>query len=206
MIENSKFKIFANEIITPFRLVIPQPLVEKIPLLMTNKDLRIVKTLEIVSGNALDIGCGENGFIRKYKKGGGKGIGVDVYDWGEQDLLVKDTSKLPFDDNSFDTVTFIASFNHIPNRDDVLIEVMRIIKNDGLLVISNLTPFISLIWHGISKIWDRDQIERGMIDGEVYGFKSNELIEMVEKKGFVFVKRLKFSWGLNSLFIFNKNV
>ena len=204
MIKISEFRIFLNEILTPLRLIIPQPMVAKIPLLMTNKEIRINLTLEIIRGNTLDIGCGENELIKEYRNRGGIGIGLDVYDWGGQDLLVEDTSKLPFDDNSFNTVTFIASFNHIPNRNDVLLEVMRILKKDGLLVISNLTPFISRIWHFLSRSWDKDQRERGMVEGEVYGFRSKELIEMVREAGFIFEKRLKFSWWFNNLFIFQK--
>ena len=49
----------------------------------------------------------------------GKGIGVDVYEWGNVDLVVNDTSKIPLEEKSVDTITIIAALNHIPNRGKV---------------------------------------------------------------------------------------
>ena len=63
-----------------------------------------------ICGRLLDVGCGLNRLVREY----GNGVGVDVYDWGDVDLLVDDTSCLSFPDMSFDTITCLAALNHIP--------------------------------------------------------------------------------------------
>jgi len=89
-----------------------------------------------VRGRLLDIGCGDNRLVREH----GDGIGVDVLDWGDVDLVVENTADLPFKDRSFDTVSFVACLNHIPNREEVLSEARRVIKADGRLIATMIPP------------------------------------------------------------------
>ena len=69
----------------------------------------------------LDIGAGTNALVRRH----GDGVGVEVYDWGGEALVVENAARLPFSDQSFDTVSFVASLNHIPNRQEALFEAHR---------------------------------------------------------------------------------
>jgi ubiquinone/menaquinone biosynthesis C-methylase UbiE len=128
-------------------MVVQQPVVARIPGLTTNQQIRTRVVLEEVSGRLLDIGCGSNRLVRTYRQAGGEGKGVDVYPWKGADLIVPDTSQLPFPSGSFDTVSFVASFNHIPNREDVLCEAYRLLSPGGRVVLTNLAPFVSRIWH-----------------------------------------------------------
>lgn len=191
----------ANFICVPLRLAIPQPFIAKIPILRTNEEERSYRTLAEYRGVALDIGCGSNRIIKNYRDAGHQGTGVDVYGWDGPDLIVQDTAHLPYDSHSIDTISFVACLNHIPNRVDVLNESRRLLKPAGRVLITNLTPVISRIWHRIA-FWDADQHERGMKEGEVWGFSDTELREMLDKAGFTFVKRIGFMWGLNHLYIF----
>ena len=125
---------------------------------------RIRVVLPQVKGELLDIGCGLNELTRRY----GSGIGCDVYDWGDVDLIVEDTSNLPMDEASFDTVTIIATLNHIPNRDEVLVETHRVLRAGGRIIITMVPPAISAVWHKLRAPWDDDQHERGMVEGEVF--------------------------------------
>ena len=78
-------------------MLIPQPIIsEKIPGLLTNHEIRIKVVQLEIKGYLIDIGCGENHLVNFYKDQGGKGIGVDVYDWGNVDMIVENTAKLPF--------------------------------------------------------------------------------------------------------------
>lgn len=190
-----------NFICVPLRLAIPQPIIRKIPVLRTNEEERSYRTLTEYRGRALDIGCGSNRIIKSYRAAGNQGMGVDVYGWDGPDLIVEDTSRLPYDSNSMDTISFVACLNHIPNRVAVLKESRRILKPDGRVLITNLTPIISRTWHRVA-FWDADQHERGMKEGEVFGFNDRELREMLDKAGFTFVKRIGFMWGLNHLYVF----
>jgi len=200
---NEKFNKAFNSIILPIKLIIPQPLIKQIPYLTTNREIRVEKVLEHVKGRCLDIGCGDNELIKEYRSKGGNGIGIDVYPWDGVDKVVSDSSKLPFENKSFDCITFVASLNHIPNRNEVLKESYRILKEDGIIIITFLSPIISFLWHKIC-FWDQDQKKRGMKNGEVYGFTGNQVIALLNKTGYRIVEQKKFSWGLNHIYVGSK--
>lgn len=193
-----------NSMIFPVKLLMPQPVLAKLPGLTTNEDIRVAQALRHAQGYMLDIGCGPNRLVNDYRGMGHEGLGVDVFDWGGQDLLVEDTAALPFDDATFDTVTMIACINHIPNRDKVLVEARRVLKPDGRLLVTNLTPMISVIWHKIA-FWDKDQHERGMEEGEVWGFSDAEMRELFRDSGFTVAGKRRFSWGLNNIYVCHKS-
>jgi SAM-dependent methyltransferase len=162
--------------------------------------IRINKVLPHIKGKLLDIGCGNN----KLKDTYGNGIGVDVHDWGNVDILVDDTSKIPLADKSIDTITIIAALNHIPNREKVLDECYRLLSKNGQLVITMIPPNISTVWHFLRSPWDIDQSERGMKEGEVYGLKSNQTIKLANESSFELKHISSFMFGINKLYVFNK--
>jgi SAM-dependent methyltransferase len=180
---------------------VPQPIIRRLPFLTTNQDIRTRMVLSMVRGRLLDIGCGTNELVRRYRGSGEDGIGVDVYPWPNVDLLVEDAAKLPYPDESFDSITFVACLNHIPNRKDVLREAKRLLAPSGRIVLTNLTPTISWLWHRWA-FWDDDQHERGMAEGEQWGFRHDDLIALLARSGFRLVRRDPFSWGLNNLYVF----
>ena len=161
---------------------------------------RINKVLPYIEGNLLDIGCGNNKLTKAY----GKGLGVDVFDWGNVDMIVKDTSKIDLEDKSFNTITIIAALNHIPNRGEVIKECHRLLEVNGKIIITMIPPVISTIWHFFRKPWDIDQSERGMKEGEVYGMRKKDIISLFEQHNFKLVKNELFMLKINQLFIFKK--
>lgn len=190
-----------NQLALPFKLVIPQPIIARIPLLTTNLVIRMGVVDQFLSGVVLDIGCGANLLVKAYRQRGGSGVGVDVFPWPGVDQIVEDTAKLDFPDASFDTVTFVSCLNHIPNRRDVLVEAHRLLKPYGRVVLTNLSPGISRIWHRWA-FWDEDQHERGMKPGEVWGFDHKELVALLRDTGFALSATHRFSWGLNRVYVF----
>src|SRR4051812_47365087 len=104
----SFFTYALNQIMLPLKLVIPQPAISRVPLLTTNHQIRTGLVLRQVRGRLLDIGCGENHLVRQYREQHGEGIGVDVYPWANVDKVVENTAHLPYNDGSFDTITFVA--------------------------------------------------------------------------------------------------
>jgi len=165
------------------------------------ESMRIRAVLPYIKGRLLDIGCGMNHLARAY----GNGVGVDVYNWGDVDYIVDNSAILPFENASFDTATLIACLNHIPNREEVLRECGRLLKPDGRLVITMITPRILALWHLLRSPWDADQHERGMVDGEVYGFTAKQLLALVQDQGYTLVARRKFMLQLNSIYLFQKS-
>ena len=161
---------------------------------------RIKKVLPHIKGKLLDIACGTNELVRAH----GNGIGVDVYQWGDVDLVVKDTSELPYEDNSFETVSCLAALNHIPNRDEVLKEILRVLKPGGKFLMTMIPPKISAVWHFLRKPWDVDRHERGMEEGEVYGMSSQQVKALLQQIGFKVIQRKSFQLGINSLYLAQK--
>jgi ubiquinone/menaquinone biosynthesis C-methylase UbiE len=158
--------------------------------------LRVV--LPNISGKLLDIGCGTNQLVRQYK---GEGLGVDVFQWGDVDLVVEDSAALPFENKTFDTITIVAALNHIPNRRAVLKEAHRVISDQGKIIVTMIPPSVSRIWHFLREPWDADQSERGMKMGEVYGLSAASVRDLLDDAGFSVIKEKRFMMGVNCLTI-----
>jgi ubiquinone/menaquinone biosynthesis C-methylase UbiE len=165
---------------------------------------RRMAVLSHVRGRYLDIGCGLNKAVRDYRAKGGDGIGIDVYDFGGADRIVKNTATLDYADGSFETISFIACLNHIPNRQAVLREAHRLLSSNGCVLLTMIPPRLSAVWHRVIRPWDEDQTDRGMIDGEVWGLTASEMVELLRKAGFRHIARHRFVFGLNNLYIASK--
>lgn len=163
---------------------------------------RIRTVLPYIHGHLLDIGCGTNNLVKSYRR---EGIGVDVYQWSDVDLMVDNTAKLPFDSDTFDTVTIIAALNHIPNRCEVLAEAYRILRRTGVIIITMIPPRISRIWHFLRKPWDVDQNEREMKPGELYGLTAKEVRRLLSEAGFDILFEKTFMLGINRMTVAKKN-
>lgn len=159
---------------------------------------RLKAVLPHVTGRLLDVGCGSNQLVRHYANG----VGVDVHPWPGVDIVVGDTAALQWESGSFDTITIIAALNHIPNRAAVLKECRRVLRPEGRVVITMLTPRTSRLWHWLRAPWDADQRDRGMKDGEVYGFTPAEVVELFRHAGFTLLTQQRFMLGFNRVYVF----
>jgi len=177
--------------------------------------------LPLVRGRLLDIGCGTNLLVRRYRNvgrgaeqgtgwgdkrcaGGCDGIGVDVHPWEGVDQVIENAGALPFEDQLFDTVTIIAALNHIPNREAALREAHRVLRRGGRLIVTMIPPVVSRIWHKLRAPWDADQHERGMAAGEVYGLTGRQVRRLIQAAGFRVVGQRRFMLGLNRMTIGEK--
>jgi hypothetical protein len=68
-----------------------------------------------------------------------------------------------------------------------------------------ITPKISAVWHLLRWPWDADQRERGMTEGEIFGFTSDQLVELARRHGFTLLDRKRFMLRLNSIYVFQKS-
>ena len=110
----------------------------------------------------------------------------------------------PFGPASFDTITIIASLNHIPERREVLAESHRLLQPGGRLILTMIPPGISRFWHKLRAPFDPDQRERGMKDGEVYGLTRQEVRRLVREAGFRVVLEKRFMLGINLMTVAEK--
>lgn len=170
-----------------------------------------------VRGKCLDIGCGRNNrFIKEFLNN--KGIGIDVFEYEglKKKNIVVDMTKLPYKDQSFNTVTLIAAnINHIPKsvRDKELKEIYRVLKEEGVLIVTMGNPLIEVIVHKV--VWFYDKFfntkvdvdtERGMERDEEYYLTDNCIKFLLLRAGFKNIKKKYFitQWGLNHLFVVEK--
>lgn len=166
----------------------------------TLEEERLNFVLPYIQGELLDVGAGYNTLVKQY----GKGVGVDVFDWGGGAQVVQDTSKLPFEDESFDTITFIACLNHIPNRKTALGEARRLIKPGGRIIITMINPILGGIGH---VIWwySEDKHRGGMIEGEVGGMWTKDIVNLCESHGFQPTLQRRFVYGMNHFYLFTSS-
>jgi len=162
--------------------------------------IRINECIKYCQGRILDIGCGNNNLVKKY----GNGVGVDIYPWEGVDIVC-DTTNLPFKENEFDRVFLIACLNHIPERAKVLKEAFRVLKPEGMIIITMIGPKIGFLVHKISFFFgEQDQRIRGMKEGEVYGMSQKEADDLLTQAEFKDIYHKKFELGLNKFFFGKK--
>lgn len=164
---------------------------------------RVNAVLPYIHGLLLDVGCGRNTLVRNYVQKGGQAVGVDVYDYGAGALIVENSSKLPFPDRHFDTITFVASLNHIPYRALSLKEAVRLLKDDGHVLITMINPVIGFLVHKIYEYRARGlDFERGAKEGEVYGLWTSQVITLAERVRLQLLVHKRFDYALNHLYLF----
>ena len=108
-------------------------------------DVRLAKIIDLVSeerpGRILDVGCGRGFLLDRLADRGLTGLtGVDVFhdvaspkwEYVRGDV----TGRLPLENSSFDCVIAGEIIEHVPNPDDFLREIRRVLRPGGTLVLS----------------------------------------------------------------------
>lgn len=102
------------------------------------------------SGRMLDAGCGLKPYKAYFKDKVDKYIGLDYSpksDYlGNKADICGDMRRLPFKDNSFDTILCSEALEHIDTPEIVMNEFFRTIKKNGKLIIT--APFIYPLHEG----------------------------------------------------------
>lgn len=157
--------------------------------------------------------CGKNNiFIKQFLNNHGIGLDIFPYEGLTEDNLVETFCELPYPDNSFGTVTFIANFNHIPRdlRSQEIREAYRIVERGGRIIVTMGSPIAELLAH--LNVWLQDKFfgtnidmdsERGMAEGESFFVLDEEIKGCLENSGFSNLERHYFptQWWLNHLWI-----
>ncbi len=153
----------------------------------------------ISGGKVLDVGCGVGWCVKVLKenlKDYDEIIGIDIRD----DVLKKareefnesnikfaniDATKMPYDNNSFDTVCISNTLHHLPKPDLILSEMERVLKTDGLFMIQEMfsdnqsdKQFSHVILHHLQGEMD---MLKGVCHRETY--KKQQLLDIVKNLG-----------------------
>ena len=209
-IKRSAFRIFLDSIFLPYRALF-QTTEGKFGL-SPIRDERMRVVASFCQGRVLDVGCGPgNLFIREFI-GEENGVGIDIYPYEGVGSIVEDMTNIPFEDGSFDTVTLIAVGGHIPKRKRVaeFEEFARVLQPGGRLIMTEGEPITQYLRHkwlhfylGLQNKEDMDT-ERGMEEDEEYCMPRREILQYLNTPPLQFMKRKRFMWGLNNVYIAKK--
>ena len=142
-----------------------------------------------IHGDLIDLACGDNILVKNY----GGGIGIDIVDYGSVDLVCKDFRRLPLAEACCDTVTIIASLNYFSEPEKVLCEVNRILRDDGILILTMSNIKIMKIWH---KFRDKHVITPA--------FSSEHIMNLLKIAGFVVQMKKHFMLWINTIYVVKK--
>ena len=146
----------------------------------------------------LDIGCGTGKFSLKlyHHNANLKVHGVDFSEImikkaqaklaGEPiEFKIGDVEKLPYEANSFDVITCSNSFHHYPNQRGAVLEMHRVLKDGGKVMIVDGTRDS---WWGNIIFSVVEFVEK-----QVYHMYGNELKDLLHSSGFVKVHQRAFN-------------
>ncbi len=207
--KRSKFKVIIDNLFFPLRaLFAPE---NSLLGLTSLRDERMEIVARQTFGKTLDIGCGPgNIFIKNWTNS--DSVGIDVFPYDGVELVHEDMTNLPFEGESFDTVTLIAVGGHIPQhlRVKEFIEISRVLRLGGKLIMTEGEPVTQTIGHlwrhfSFSLIGKKDMdTERGMMEDEQYCMPYHEILKYLNTKPLELVLHNKFMWGLNNIYVAKK--
>jgi SAM-dependent methyltransferase len=203
------YRVLYDLIGAPLRMVaLPDRANERLGLTSLRAE-RFAEVLPRLRGRVLDIGAHDNALLALYRREAAhlgarsedstSSVGVDVVDWGGGCTLVRSSAALPFPDASFDTVTIIASLNHIPERAATLREARRLLRPGGRVILTMIGTFIGTVGHAVW--WYSEEKHREVADGEVMGMAPKEIVHLLQDAGFRLAEHRRFGYGLNSVFV-----
>lgn len=145
----------------------------------------------------LDVACGLGLLLKTFSNHGAKVSGIDLSDVGvrkskilcpEAHIEQGNAEKLPFPDESFDSVTCIGSLERMLDRNQVLKEQLRVLKKDGqaCLMVRNSENFTwKYIWRPLGLV-----NKKGHQDALNY----DEWVDLFESVGFKILKVYPDHW------------
>jgi SAM-dependent methyltransferase len=143
----------------------------------------------IKNGKFLDLACGDNRLVRWL----GYGEGLDIFDFGA-DRIEANFTDLKYSDSSIDTITIVAALNYFDDPKGTIVEIDRILKPGGNLVITFLNKKISNVWH---KFIDR-KLPR-------VAFDRSELLSLLSDTNLALKETHSFKLGVNHVYVIEKN-
>ncbi len=136
-------------------------------------------------GQLLDIGCGPGFFLDEAKRLGWQVSGVDLSLWAKEyakkqfgiEVRKGTLVEANFSGQQFDVVIMNDVIEHLENPSEVLTEIRRILKHDGILYLS--TPDINSFWsHLLGARW------WGINKYHLFYFSKRTLRELLSRAGF----------------------
>ncbi|QQG43461.1 MAG: class I SAM-dependent methyltransferase [Candidatus Daviesbacteria bacterium] len=160
----------------------------------------------------LDVGCASGTFTNRLTElfPQAKIYGVDAYSsaikfaqkkYPHLNFLKADAHQLPFKQNSFDLVICYETIEHVVDPLQVLRQMHRILKKDGLAILAMDSG--NLMFRTIWWFWGKTK-GRVWEGAHLHPFHHDHLEEIVQKSGFK-IQQKKFShFGMEVVFVLKK--
>lgn len=116
----------------------------------------------LIYGKMLDVGCGIGYSVKRFSSAGLDSVGCDISKWATRetkkmvpntDIIRTDTHFLPFKSGTFDIVTSFETFEHCINLPEVLKEIKRVTKPNGLVIASVPTTDLNNTYTDKTHVW-----------------------------------------------------
>ena len=133
------------------------------------------------------------------------------------EMIVGDSEKIPFEDNTFDAITVSFGVRNFENLDKGLTEILRVLKPDGKFVVletSNPTKFpfkqgykfyTNFILPIIGRLFSKDKIAYSYLSESANSFPFGKAFNnILEKNGFKNAKNLPVTFGVASIYTSTK--
>jgi len=102
--------------------------------------LSLINNLDNSKGNLLDIGAGTGDFLLVAKDNGWKSVGIEPSEKARNSAKSKGvelkSNLSDFEDNSFDVITMWHVLEHVPNLEEQIKELKRLLKPNGSIIIA----------------------------------------------------------------------
>jgi ubiquinone/menaquinone biosynthesis C-methylase UbiE len=146
----------------------------------SNVDHEISQLIDNINCESiLDVGCGDGRLLEILKRDRRMLNGIDISSKmikiaekklsDKARLVVGDSEFLPWPDDEFDAIICAASFHHYPKPKAVLKEMVRVLKQGGVLLIAELyfpnlirigaNAIMPLLKYGVYHFYSRHQME-----------------------------------------------
>jgi SAM-dependent methyltransferase len=174
---------------------------------------RINKVVKYIPDNAhvLDVGCFNGELFGKIISRLGSGVGIDpLFDVSlnvfssDKVLYIKGyfPHDLPEKSESFDVITALAVFEHIPDASaqEFIASCYDALKKDGRLIMTVPSPSVDKLLGVLQRL----HIVDGMSAEEHHKLPTGDISQLFAHNGFALSKHKPFQFGLNNLFVFEK--
>jgi ubiquinone/menaquinone biosynthesis C-methylase UbiE len=160
----------------------------------------------------LDVGCASGWFLKQVKEKYPESwcYGVDLYEkavnyggkkYGDLVLKHADAHKLPFKKECFDLIICTEVLEHVVDPDKVLLEIKRVLKKNGTVVIEMDTG--NLLFQAVWSVWIK-LYGRVWSDAHLHLFDKKKIISLIKKSGLRIVRTATFNWSMAVVFQLSK--
>lgn len=154
----------------------------------------------------LDVGCHQGEFFRFLGKRIAPSVGLDpLYQHNATSTVHQFFARefqegLPFEEQSFNVITMLATIEHMQQKAAIAREAKRLLCLGGRVVITVPSLMVDKILSVLLVL----HLVDGMSLEEHHGFQPAELPTIFMQEGFKFTKLQRFQFGLNNLYIFER--